>query len=129
MFSLLYFFSTLVTHCSECFRRNLPYARSAFLRLICNDITKHTYMKMNIYRDNGTRNMSSSCSSTYCNYLKWCIFQTPCRSVLEPIGKASPMELSVLHKADGNQRTIKDNFYEATVSFACLINVLMSLRC
>jgi hypothetical protein len=106
VFSLLYFFSTSGTHYSVSFRRNLPYASSTFLRLIHNDITKHTYMKMNIYRDNGTRKMSSSCSSTYCNYLNWCIFHVPCRSSLEPVGKASPMEVSVIHRVDGNQRTI-----------------------
>ena len=66
----------------------------------------HPHLKFNSYRDNGTRKMSSSCSSTYCNYLTWLVFCTLCKSVLEPIGKASPLEVNVLHKVLGNLRTI-----------------------
>jgi hypothetical protein len=72
---------------TRCIRRNLPYFRRLFPRLIHINITTHAYQKLNGYRDNSVIKRWSPCGSTYCTCLTWCVMRTLRRSVLELIAK------------------------------------------
>jgi hypothetical protein len=111
----------------RCFRKNLPYSGRMFLKINLQWCNKtHLHLIFSCYKNNGARNMWSSCCSTYCICLAWCVICTLHRSVIEPVAKPSHMEASVLRKI---LKKLKNNSYENSVSFACMINVCMSLKC
>lgn len=106
------------------FKTNLPYFRRMFLRLTYTDITEHR-LKLTNNRDNNVTKRWSSCVSTCCTHVTLCVIPTLCKSVLELIPKPNHTEPMCYVK----YLETKDDFYDTSACFPCLVNVFMSLKC